>query len=245
MASTSTSLPVDSRSAQSSREARRQRRLGRVPGIVYGGGDEPVAFSADERTLRYALAGSGAVLDLAIDGATAQPVVVKDTQRHPVRGHLMHVDLIRVNLREKIQSIVPLELVGADEAEVVRLGATVEHLLREVTVEALPTEIPESITLDITNAEEGETLTLARATVPPSVVIVDDLELDVVNLRMPRTRINEDGEVEVIVEGGASEAEIAEVEAGGAEAGADADAPAEDAPAEDGGGQVEGGSDES
>lgn len=233
MASTSTSLPVESRSAQSSREARRQRRAGRVPGIVYGGTGEPVPFIAEERTLRHALAGKGAVLDLAIDGASAEPVVVKDTQRHPVRGHLMHVDLIRVNLREKIQTVVPLELVGAEEAEVVRLGATVEHLLREVTIEALPNEIPESITLDITDAEEGETITLARATVPPSVEIVDDLELDVVNLRMPRTRVNEEGEVEVIVEGGASSDEIAEVEAGGAEAGAAPDEPGAEASSDD------------
>src|SRR5579859_2860964 len=108
MADTTTKLEVKSRASNGSREARRLRRSGRVPGVVYGGGGEPVGFDADARELRVALAGSGAVLDLSIDGEKATPVVLKEAQRHPIHGETTHVDLLRVNLNEEIQTTVPL-----------------------------------------------------------------------------------------------------------------------------------------
>jgi len=108
MASTTTKLTVTSRAAEGSRAARRLRRRGLVPGIVYGGGSEPVGFEVDARELRHALAASGAVLDLSVDGAKATPVVLKDAQRDPVRGQTTHVDMLRVRLDEKIRSVVAL-----------------------------------------------------------------------------------------------------------------------------------------
>ena len=110
MADASTKLDVRSRAADGSRAARRLRRDGRVPGVVYGGGGEPLGFDADARDLRLALAGSGAVLDLSVDGAKATPVVLKEAQRDPVRGQTIHVDLLRVRLDEEIHAVVPLEL---------------------------------------------------------------------------------------------------------------------------------------
>src|SRR3954452_10780048 len=98
MASTTTKLNVNSRAAEGSRAARRLRRSGRVPGVIYGGGSDPVGFDADARELRLALAGSGAVLDLSIDGKRGTPVVLKEAQRDPVRGQTTHVDLLRVRL---------------------------------------------------------------------------------------------------------------------------------------------------
>ncbi len=95
---------------EGSRAARRLRRSGRVPGVLYGGGGEPVGFDADARELRHALAGAGAVLDLSFDGEKATPVVLKEAQRHPVRGETVHVDLLRVRLDEAIHAVVPLEL---------------------------------------------------------------------------------------------------------------------------------------
>src|SRR5438445_13780426 len=102
MAQTTTKLDVSSRDAAGSRAARRLRRSGRVPGVVYGGDGEAVGFDADARELRHALARSGAVLDLAIDGAKATPVVLKEAQRHPIHGETIHVDLLRVRLDEAI-----------------------------------------------------------------------------------------------------------------------------------------------
>ena len=92
MADATTKLAVNSRAAEGSRAARRLRRSGRVPGVLYGGGGESVSFDADARDLRLALAGSGAVLDLSVDGETATPVVLKEASRDPVRGETVHVD---------------------------------------------------------------------------------------------------------------------------------------------------------
>src|SRR3954468_24992440 len=98
MAKTSaTKLDARARSSASSRATRRLRGTGRVPGVLYGGGEDPVAFDVDARELRHALAASGAVLELAIDGDTST-AVVKDSQRHPVRGETMHIDLVRVRM---------------------------------------------------------------------------------------------------------------------------------------------------
>ena len=120
----------------------------------------PVAFAVAERTLRHALAASGAVLELSIDGATATPAVLKDAQRHPVRGDLMHVDLLRVDLNVAIQATVTVELLGDDEAPGVIEGGILEHVTREVNVEALPNEIPETIQVDVSKMEMNGTFPL-------------------------------------------------------------------------------------
>ena len=145
MATATTKLSVSSRAAEGSRAARRLRRSGRVPGVVYGGGGEAQGFDADARELRHALAGSGAVLDLSIDGEKATPVVLKEAQRDPVRGETVHVDLLRVRLDEAIHAVVPLELTGTEEAPGVKEGGVLEQITRELNVQALPTAIPESI----------------------------------------------------------------------------------------------------
>jgi large subunit ribosomal protein L25 len=166
MANASTKLSVSSRDAAGSRAARRLRRSGRVPGVLYGGGGESLGFDADARELRHALAASGAVLDLSIDGGKATPVVLKEAQRHPVRGETVHVDLLRVRLDEAISAVVALELTGVDDAPGVKQGGILEQITRELNVEALPTAIPESIVHDVSAMEIGETITLSALTAP-------------------------------------------------------------------------------
>jgi len=196
MATTTTKLQVTSRAPEGSRSARRLRRSGRVPGIIYGGGGEPVSFEVDERELRHALAASGAVIDVSIDGAGATPVVLKDTQRHPVRGQTMHVDLLRVRLDKTIQSVVPLELLGTDDAPGVRLGGILEHIVREVTIEALPNNIPESLSYDVSTLEIGDTVTLAAVVAPDGVTIIDDPEETIALVSAPRLQSEEGDEIE-------------------------------------------------
>jgi large subunit ribosomal protein L25 len=196
MASTTTKLEVVSRSPDGSRAARRMRRGGRVPGVIYGGGAESVSFDVDERELRHALAASGAVIDVSIDGAKATPVVLKDAQRHPVRGDTMHVDLLRVRLDKPIQAVVPLELLGTDDAPGVRLGGILEQIIREVTIEALPNSIPESLEHDVSTLEIGDSVTLAAVAAPEGVAIVDDPEDTIVILSAPRLQTEETEEIE-------------------------------------------------
>src|SRR5947209_12767027 len=119
-------LAVERREPAGSREARRLRRTGNVPGVVYGGGEEPATFQVEARTLRHALAHAGAVLDLSIDGARPSPVVVKELSRHPVNGEILHIDLLRVRMDQAIQATVVLELVGAEDAPGVKEGGVLE-----------------------------------------------------------------------------------------------------------------------
>lgn len=177
--------------------------------MLYGGDAEPVSISIDARELRQTLAAAGAVIDLSIDGGSAESVVVKDTQRHPVRGQIMHVDLLRVDLKQKIEATVPLELIDVEDAAGIKLGGILEHLLREVTVEALPTDIPESVVVSIKDLKVGFNLTVADAVVDGNYTIVDDPETTVVNLRAPR-KSGGDDDVDGDAEGEESSAESGE-----------------------------------
>ena len=200
-ASTSTQLDVKSRGADGSRAARRLRRSGRVPGVLYGGGEDPVSFEVDARELRLALAASGAVLDLSIDGAKATPAVLKETQRDAVRGDTTHVDLLRVRLDRAIHAVVALELTGLENSPGVKEGGVVEQIAREVNVEALPTAIPEVIVHDIGEMQIGDTLTLAAIAVPEGVKFLDDLEETVVaTLSAPKLQTESDTEIEAETE---------------------------------------------
>ena len=194
---TSTKLDVRRRAAGGSRAARRLRRTGRVPGVVYGGGGEPVGFDADARELRAALASTGAVLDLSIDGEKATPVVLKEAQRDPVRGAMMHIDLLRVRLDEAISAVVPLELAGTEDAPGVKEGGVLEQITRELNVEALPTAIPESIVHEIGEMQIGETISLSAVSMPEGVTLLDDVEETVVaTLSPPRLQVEEEVEAE-------------------------------------------------
>src|SRR5436853_3849780 len=102
MADSPSTLSLTARAPEGSRSARRLRRSGAVPGVVYGGGDEPAHFSVDARTLRNTLAHSGAILQVSLDGGADSPVLVKDIQRHPVRGDVVHIDFLRVRMDEPI-----------------------------------------------------------------------------------------------------------------------------------------------
>jgi large subunit ribosomal protein L25 len=170
-------LAVEERPEQGSRSTRRLRKQGFVPGIVYGSdGADCKPFKVGARELRQALHGHSAVIDLTIAGDKAIPVMVKDQQLHPVRSDVMHVDLVQVNLREKVQAPVIVELIGAEEAPGVKSGGVLEQATRELNVEALPTAIPENITIDVSHLEAAATMHLSEVTAPEGVEFLDDPE---------------------------------------------------------------------
>jgi large subunit ribosomal protein L25 len=214
--SESTALQVSPREPGGSRAARRLRRSGAVPGVLYGGGDEPVSFQVPARTLRHALASAGAVIDLSIEGGGSSPVVLKELVRHPLSGETVHIDLLRVRLDVKIQSTVQLELTGAEDAPGIRDGGVLEQITRELTIEALPNDIPDSLTHDVSAMEINDTITLDALRPPGTVTLVDDPETVIATLTPPRLQLEAEDEIE-------SETEVVgEGEAGEAEAGADA-----------------------
>jgi large subunit ribosomal protein L25 len=221
MAGSSTKLDVKSRDADGSRAARRLRRSGRVPGVLYGGGDDSLGFDVDARDLRLALARSGAVLDLSFDGGEATPVVLKEAQRDPVRGETVHIDLLRVRLDQAIHAVVPLELSGADDAPGVKEGGILEQIVRELNVEALPTAIPESIEHTVGEMQIGDTIGLDAIVVPDGVTLLDEVEdVVVATLSPPRLQAEEDdveSETELIGEGGEDAEGAADGEGSGGE----------------------------
>ena len=223
MAKTSaTKLDARMRTPEGSRATRRLRREGRIPGVLYGGGEDPIPFDVDARELRHALAARGAVLEVDLGGHTAS-AVVKHADHHPVRGETVHLDLLRVRLDVAIQATVVLELEGVDDAPGVREGGIVEQVTREITIEALPNDIPESIVHDVSGMEMNDTIFLAAVTAPSGVTIVDELEETVVaTLIPPRLEVEPTDEIEteteVVGEGEApaeAEAEAAETPAEG------------------------------
>jgi large subunit ribosomal protein L25 len=209
----STALTVALREPGGSRSARRLRRAGNVPGVVYGGGEDPVAFQVHARMLRNALAHAGAVLDLSIDGAGSGPVVLKELERHPVSGRTVHLDLLRVRLDQAIQATVVLELVGTEDAPGVKEGGVLEHVTREVTIEALPNDIPDSLRHDVSQMQIGDTLTLDALAGSTTVKLLDDPETVIATLTPPRLQVEDTDEIEqetaVVGEGEAVEADSA------------------------------------
>jgi large subunit ribosomal protein L25 len=167
-------LELAERSEHGSRAMRRLRRSGSVPGVIYGGDGEPVAFEVDARILRNTLAHAGAVLEVTVGSGGSQPVVVKELQRHPVRGDIMHADLLRIDMKVAIQTTVSVELLGADEAPGVTEGGVLSQEHREINVEALPGDIPDVIQVDVSHMAINDTLLLESVTAPEGVTFVDD-----------------------------------------------------------------------
>jgi large subunit ribosomal protein L25 len=214
-----TVLTLAPREERGSRPNRRLRREGLVPGVIYGQEMDCVAFKVDARLLRGVLAEGHALFDVEVDGGGRQPVIVKDQQHHPVRGHVMHIDLLKVRLDEKIQTTVPLELEGAEDAPGVKEGGVLEHVTRELNVEALPTEVPDRIVADVSGLGVAETLMLNSVTPPAGVELLDDPEETVVATITAPSRAEEpeaeiEEEAELVGEG-----EVPEGEEGAAEGG--------------------------
>lgn len=196
MGATSTTVACTRREAAGSRAARRLRRSGRVPGVVYGGAEEPFPVQIDALTLKRTLAHAGQVIELDVDGQGGVPVLIKETDRHPVTSEPVHVDFLRVRLDVAIQTTVVVELVGADEAPGVKEGGVLEQVTREIIVEALPGDIPEHLEHDVSGLEAAATLTLAEVAAPPKVTFVDGPETVLATVTMPRLEVEADEEME-------------------------------------------------
>jgi large subunit ribosomal protein L25 len=212
MSSDRVTLMVSERGADQagSRRVRRLRKEGLVPGVLYGKGHSR-AILVEERQLRSALTGpSGlhAIVDVVIEGQkTPHHAVLKEYQRHPIRGTVTHVDFHEVRLDQAIQASVAVQFVG--ESPGAKQGGVVQQVTRELRVEALPTAIPEHIDADISELEVGGTVRLADLPAIEGVTYLDDPETVLANCSIPRgiTELEE-----------AEAAEAAEAEAEAAEA---------------------------
>lgn len=198
--------------------AKRLRAEGKIPGVVYGMGGEPVAVTVEWRPLREALtteAGLNALIDLKV-GGDASLCVVKELQRHPVRGNVIHIDFLRVSADVEITVDVPIVLEGEAE-EVERNDGTIDHVLFTLAVDAKPGDIPNEITVDISGLVIGDTVRVSDLSLPRGVSTDVDPEEAVIIAQHSAVA----AEAEAIAE---HDAEIAAEQSEEAEAEAEADA---------------------
>ena len=227
-------LDVEDRPERGTRAAKRLRREGYVPGVVYGGkGGDCTSFKVNALTLRHVLVDGSALIDLKVGGKT-RPVIVKDQHQHPVRDELLHIDLLEVRLDEKIQTQVNIHLEGAEEAPGIKEGGVLEHITHQLHIEALPTDIPDGIHVDVSGLEIAATMHLSEIAAPQGVTFLDDPEETIIATVVVPTEVEEpeiEEETELVGEDGEPLEEGAEPAEG--EEGAGAQAEGEAPPAEE------------
>jgi large subunit ribosomal protein L25 len=196
MAGERVKLAVRPRPQRGSAEARRLRAQGLVPGVLYGDGQDAQPFAVAERDLRRALGGDHGlhtIVDVALeDGGKPRHAVLKDYQVDPVRGRLLHIDLHEVRLDQAIHAQVVIELAGTPEG--VTMGGVLSQVSREVTVEALPMEVPDRLELDVSGMAIGDSLRVGDLRAPEGVTILDDPEAVLATVTQP-TRVEEPEEI--------------------------------------------------
>jgi len=163
------------RELQGSGASRRLRNSGQTPGIIYGGTEAPVTIALDHNALYHALkkeAFHSSILDLEIDGK-AEKVLLRDFQMHAYKQLVLHADFQRVDASKKIHMKVALHFANADISPAVKLhGATISHVANELDIECLPADLPEFITVDLTNVDVGHSVHVADLTLPKGVTAV-------------------------------------------------------------------------
>ena len=218
-----TNLNASIRTSRGSAESRRMRRAGTVPAVVYGRESEAQAVAVNAREL-YAIlhteAGLNAVITLDVDG-TEITTLAREVQRHPLRGDVTHLDFIRISLTETVAAEVSVDFEG-EPVGVRDDGGIVETIQATVNLEALPTAIPSSISLDISELTIGDVLRVSDLPAIEGVQYTDDPEASLVTISVPAAVISEEVEEELLEgEEGEEGAEPGEEGAEGAAEGAE------------------------
>jgi len=178
-------LAADVRQDTGKGAARRLRASGRVPGILYGHGMEPVKLSISGQDLLHLFhtAGGGSTLvDLKVDGKT-HLAIPREIQRDHIHGRFVHIDFLAVRRDEQITLGVEVHEVG--EAPGIRAGGVIEHHLREIEIECLPNDVPETIPADISTMEIGDLLRVGDIPAPPGVVFLTPSDTPVISVIQP------------------------------------------------------------
>ena len=188
------------RELQGTGASRRLRNSGQTPGIIYGGTEAPVTIALDHNALYHALkkeAFHGAVLDLEIDGKV-QKVLLRDFQMHAYKQLVLHADFQRVDANQPVHVKVALHFENAEISPAVKLhGATISHVLNEIEVSCLPGQLPEFITVDLTNMDVGTSLHVSNLTLPEGVTIITHgSDLTIATASVPAGQVSADAAAE-------------------------------------------------
>lgn len=184
-------LAVEVREGIGKGVARKLRARSRIPAVLYGRGKEAVSISLDptrlEKLLHASSAGLNTLIDLDVQGRSdlsGRTVIVKELQREPIRGALLHADFYEVDLTKTIEVSVPIHVVGTPVG-VSLSGGILDMALREIDIECLPRAIPAAIEVDVSALEVGESLHVRDLVVPPGVTLLSDADLSVVSVVLP------------------------------------------------------------
>lgn len=179
----STLINVEVRNDIGKQSAKRLRRAGRVPGVYYSGGVDPLALSVDAKELRAALAHKSSIMDVRLGSAEPVKCIIREVQWHPVFGTPVHVDFMGVKLTEKITMEVPIRLTGA--AAGVKDGGTLQQLLRTLEIKCLPLDIPDAVDVDVSNLNIHDAI-YVRDLPAEKFEILNEPEQMVVSVLAPR-----------------------------------------------------------
>ncbi len=205
-------VPAQSRADKGKNANRRLRASGLIPGVLYGAKKEtlPVAVSPREiTTILHSASGENTLFDLDL-GGKRRKVILKEFQHEPVHGRLLHADFYEVALDKILELKVHLELTGTPVG-VKTQGGVLDFVTRELEIECLPADIPEKITLDVSNLELGKHLRVSDLTVPPKVKVLTDPDLVIAHVVVPRAE-EEVAPVAAEAEAVAAEGAVAEPE---------------------------------
>jgi large subunit ribosomal protein L25 len=205
-------LKVEVREGTGKGVARKLRAAGRIPGVLYGRAKDSVPLTLDplvlERAIQKSEAGVNTLFDLEMEGAEAgaRVVLVKDLQREPGAGFLLHADLYEVDLTQTVEVEIPIHLIGTPTGVTLE-GGIMDHAHRELRIECLPLAIPDELTLDVSALAIGDSLHVSDIALPEGVELRDDLDISVVIVAAPRKEEEEvpaeaaEGEEGAVAEG--------------------------------------------
>jgi large subunit ribosomal protein L25 len=155
--------------------SRRLRRDGKVPAVVYGGHLEPVALTVQQQELLHAAENEAfyaSILEIRVGKKTKQQVVVRDMQRHPFKPLILHIDFLRVSAEEMLKISVPIHFIGEEESPAGKAsGVVIQHQMTEVEISALPRDLPEFVTADLSEMDAGDVVMLSDIQLPEGVEI--------------------------------------------------------------------------
>jgi large subunit ribosomal protein L25 len=214
-------VAAESRTETGKNQNRRLRGRGRIPGVLYGAGKSPVALAVSPKDIVAILrskSGENTLFDIEV-GGSRHKVIVKDYQVEPIKGSLLHADFYEVALDRKLEVEVPIELIGTPVGVKVQ-GGIVDFVTRELSIECLPADIPDRISVDVSALELGKHLRVSEIKVAENITILTDPEVVVAHVVAPRAEAAPVAEAAPAAEGeAAAEPEVIKKGKGEAEAG--------------------------
>jgi large subunit ribosomal protein L25 len=186
-------ITVEKRPEQGKGSARRMRRVGQIPAVLYGGDRPPVPISVDEHSLRELLkqeAGENTIFLLKLEGTKEERrAMIREIQKDPISGHFLHIDFIRITAGQKVHVRIPVELTG--DCLGVRQGGRVDFVSRELAVEILPGEMFDKFSVDLSALDVGHHVSVAdlQSVLPPSARFLEDPHRMVVVVEAPRAEV--------------------------------------------------------